>query len=108
MKKQIKKTISLILSLSLSSFMLCDYSSLAFFSSDEDDSNDEEENEDIYDDVVTKDELVDALDESIETKNTDKLKMLLDQENLNRIKERIKKNEELKKKMDSDEDVFDE
>ena len=49
---------------------------------------------DIYDDVVTKDELVDALNEGIKTKNVDKLQMLLDQENLNRKKKRLKKKEE--------------
>lgn len=49
---------------------------------------------DIYDDVVTKDELVDALNEGIRTKNVDKLQMLLDQENLNRKKKRMKKREE--------------
>ena len=48
---------------------------------------------DIYDDVVTKDELVDALNEGIKTKNVDKLQMLLDQENLNRKKSRMKKKE---------------
>ena len=49
---------------------------------------------DIYDDVVTKDELVDALNEGIRTKNVDKLQMLLDQENLNRKKKRMKKKDE--------------
>lgn len=46
---------------------------------------------DMYDDVVTKDELVDAINESIETKNPDKLKMLLEQEKLNRKKEELKR-----------------
>ena len=49
---------------------------------------------DIYDDVVTKDELVDALNEGIRTKNVDKLQMLLDQENLNRKKKRMRRKEE--------------
>ena len=49
---------------------------------------------DIYDDVVTKDELVDALNEGIRTKNVDKLQMLLDQENLNRKKKRMKRKAE--------------
>ena len=53
---------------------------------------------DMYDDVVTKDEIVDALNESIETNNADKLKMLLDQENLNRRKEELKKQEEERNK----------
>lgn len=49
---------------------------------------------DIYDDVVTKDELIDALNEGIKTKNVDKLQMLLDQENLNRKKKRMKRKAE--------------
>ena len=52
---------------------------------------------DIYDDVVTKDELVDAINESIETRNPEKLKILLEQENLNRKKEELKKKESTKK-----------
>ncbi len=52
---------------------------------------------DLYDDVVTKEELIDAINESLETNNTDKLRMLLDQENLNRRKEEMKKQEEQKK-----------
>lgn len=51
---------------------------------------------DPYDDVVTKDELVDAINESIETKNPEKLKMLLEQERLNRKKEELKRKEKLK------------
>ena len=58
---------------------------------------------DIYDDVVTKDELVDALNEGIRTKNVDKLQMLLDQENLNRKKKRMKrKAEETARDLESD------
>lgn len=49
---------------------------------------------DIYDDVVTKDELVDAINESMETNNTDKLQMLLEQERLNRRKEELRQQEE--------------
>ena len=49
---------------------------------------------DIYDDVVTKDELIDAINEGMETKNTEKLEMLLDQEKLNRKKEEMKKRDE--------------
>ena len=59
---------------------------------------------DPYDDVVTKDELVDALNEGIRTKNVDKLQMLLDQENLNRKKDKIKKREESRKDDLDDED----
>ena len=57
---------------------------------------------DPYDDVVTKDELVDALNEGIRTKNVDKLQMLLDQENLNRKKDKIKKRESNKEELDDD------
>ena len=46
---------------------------------------------DLYDDVVTKDELYDALEESLETNNSDKLKMLLKQEEVNRLKKRNKR-----------------
>ena len=49
---------------------------------------------DIYDDVVTKDELYDAINEGIETKNPEKLKLLLAQEKLNRKKEALKEKEE--------------
>ena len=55
---------------------------------------DYEEKYDLYDDVVTKDELYDALEESLETNNTDKLKMLLKQEELNRLKKEIKEKQE--------------
>lgn len=60
---------------------------------------------DIYDDVVTKDELVDAINESIETKNPEKLKMLLEQEKLNRKKEEIKSREE-RRSYDEDEEDY--
>ena len=59
---------------------------------------------DPYDDVVTKDELVDALNEGIRTKNVDKLQMLLDQENLNRKKDKINKREESRNNEIDDED----
>jgi len=49
---------------------------------------------DLYDDVVTKDELYDALEESLETNNSDKLKMLLKQEEVNRLKKEIKEKQE--------------
>lgn len=45
---------------------------------------------DLYDDEVTKDELYDAIQESIETKDVRKLKMLYEQERLNREKERLR------------------
>lgn len=49
---------------------------------------------DPYDDVVTKDELIDALDEAARTKDASKLKLLLEQEALNRKKEQLRKKEE--------------
>ena len=49
---------------------------------------------DPYDEVVTKDELVDAIEEATKTKDTSKLKMLLEQEALNRKKEELKKKEQ--------------
>lgn len=50
---------------------------------------DESENVDVYDDVVTKDELIDAIEE----KNPKKLKMLLAQDEANRLKEELKNEE---------------
>ena len=50
----------------------------------------EEENVDIYDDVVTKDELIGAIEE----RNTKKLKMLLAQEEANKLKEELIDEEE--------------
>lgn len=52
---------------------------------------------DPYDDIVTKDELVDAIEEGLATKNPEKLKMLLEQEELNRKKEALRKKEESNK-----------
>lgn len=46
---------------------------------------------DPYDDIVTKDELIDAINEVTRTKDASKLKMLLEQEALNRKKEELKK-----------------
>lgn len=48
---------------------------------------------DPYDDNVTKDELFDAINESMETKQLDKLEMLLAQERLNRKKKALKRKE---------------
>ena len=50
----------------------------------------EEENVDIYDDVVTKDEIIEAIEE----KNPKKLKMLLAQEEANKLKEELIQEEE--------------
>ena len=52
---------------------------------------------DPYDEIVTKDELIDAIEEGLETKNPEKLKMLLEQEELNRKKEEIRKREQSNK-----------
>lgn len=52
---------------------------------------------DMYDEVVTKDELFDALQEATRTKDSSKLKMLYAQEMLNRQKEKIKEKEEKEK-----------
>ena len=67
---------------------------------------DYEEKYDLYDDVVTKDELYDALEESLETNNSDKLKMLLKQEEVNRLKKEIKEKQE-KLNKSSKYDTFD-
>ena len=52
---------------------------------------------DPYDEIVTKDELIDAIEEGLSTKNPEKLKMLLEQEELNRKKEELRKKEEANK-----------
>ena len=49
-------------------------------------------NDDLYDDVVTKDELIDAIEE----RDSKKLKMLLTQEEANKLKEAVKKAEQNK------------
>lgn len=56
---------------------------------DDDDDNSSEE-DDLYDDIVTKDELINAIEE----KNPKKLKMLLTQEKVNKLKEELKEEEE--------------
>jgi len=56
------------------------------------------ENEDsIFDETITKDELISAIKEGMETKNSDKLKMLLKQDELNQLKKKIRREEEEKK-----------
>lgn len=52
---------------------------------------------DPYDEIVTKDELIDAIEEGLSTKNPEKLKMLLEQEELNRKKEELRKKEQANK-----------
>ena len=49
---------------------------------------------DPYDAVVTKDELIDAIEEATVTKDPSKLKILLEQEALNRKKEELRKRDE--------------
>ncbi len=48
---------------------------------------------DYFDDTITKDELIAAIKEGMDTKNSDKLKMLLKQEELNKMKKEIKDRE---------------
>lgn len=48
---------------------------------------------DYFDDTITKDELIAAIKEGMDTKNSDKLKMLLRQEELNKMKKEIKDRE---------------
>lgn len=55
---------------------------------DDDDNSSEED--DLYDDIVTKDELINAIEE----KNPKKLKMLLTQDKVNKLKEELKEEEE--------------
>lgn len=49
---------------------------------------------DPYDDIVTKDEIIDALYEATETNDASKLQMLLEQDRLNKQKEEMKQHEE--------------
>lgn len=58
---------------------------------------DEIENDDVFDDTVTKTEIIEAIKEGMETKNSDKLKMLLKQEELNQLKKEIKEKEKRKR-----------
>lgn len=48
---------------------------------------------DFYDDTVTKDEMFDAIDEALKTKDPAKLQILYEQERLNRQKEKLKEKE---------------
>lgn len=58
---------------------------------------------DPYDETVTKKELIDAINEATKTKDPAKLKMLLEQDALNQKKKEIrKKEEELRRKRDTD------
>ena len=59
--------------------------------------NDENAPFDYFDDTITKDELMAAIREGMETKNTDKLKMLMKQDELNQMKKEIKKREAKKR-----------
>ncbi|MDD6223979.1 MAG: cadherin-like beta sandwich domain-containing protein [bacterium] len=53
---------------------------------------------DPYDDTVTKQEIIDAIHEATKTKDPSKLKMLLDQDELNQRKKEIRRKEEERKR----------
>ncbi len=59
-------------------------------------------NFDFFDQTITKDELIAAIREGMETHNTDKLRMLLKQDELNQLKKEIKRKEMAKKQNRSD------
>lgn len=62
------------------------------FKRKKDDEEEKKNNDDLYDDVVTKDELIDAIEE----RDSKKLKMLLTQEEANKLKDAVKKAEQNK------------
>lgn len=53
---------------------------------------------DYYDETITKAELIQAIKEGMETKNPEKLKMLMKQDELNQMKKEIKRKEAAKRK----------
>ena len=53
---------------------------------------------DPYDETITKDEMYDALQEAMKTKDSSKLKMLYEQERLNRQKKELKRRDEERQK----------
>lgn len=55
---------------------------------------DYEDEDPMFDATITKDELISAIKEGMETKNSDKLKMLLKQDELNQLKKKIKREQE--------------
>lgn len=57
---------------------------------------------DPYDEIVTKKELIEAIHEATEKRDTSKLKMLLKQEELNQMKKELKEKEELEKKKEDE------
>ncbi len=57
---------------------------------------------DPFDETITKDEIVGAIHEAMKTKDTSKLRMLLDQDELNQRKKEIKRKEEARKNYDDD------
>jgi len=59
--------------------------------------DDEDAPFDYFDDTITKDELMAAIKEGMETKNTEKLKMLMKQDELNQLKKEIKRKEAKKR-----------
>lgn len=62
------------------------------------------EEDDFFDETVTKKELIAAIKEGVETKNPDKLKMLLKQDELNQLKKQIREQEEKKARSDRHDD----
>ncbi len=56
---------------------------------------------DYYDETITKAELIEAIKEGMETKNPEKLKMLMKQDELNQMKKEIKRKEAEKRKQRS-------
>jgi len=59
---------------------------------------DYEDEDPMFDATITKDELISAIKEGMETKNSDKLKMLLKQDELNQLKKKIKREQEEKRR----------
>jgi len=62
---------------------------------------------DLFDETITKEELIHAIKEGMETKNVNKLKMLLKQDELNQLKKQVKEQESRKTRSDRyDDDEF--
>lgn len=59
---------------------------------------------DPYDETVTKKEIIDAIHEATRTKDTSKLKMLLEQDALNQKKKELRKQEEKRRRYNEDDD----
>lgn len=67
-----------------------------------DDDDDENAPFDYFDETITKAELIEAIKEGMETKNPEKLKMLMKQDELNQMKKEIRRKEAAKKRARSD------